>query len=310
MFEIKKAEKAKQKLRLLISGGSGSGKTYGSLELMSTLVKKFVVIDSENESSALYADKFNFDIISIKDNYSPEIYVEAIKTAEKAGYEGIIIDHATHEWSGPGGCLAMVDRASKRSSTGNSFTAWNGVTEKHNKFIEAILNSSCHMIVTCRAKTKYEMKLNSKGKNVPVKLGLEPIQRDGFEYEFTTVFNLDDEHCFTCSKDRTSLFTNIDEPVPLTKETAEKLLEWLGTGVEPKVTEPESQENAQKQDKDVSGLLDSTIRQLKKCDNEATFKVLREQCTELKPSLNQEELATLGKIVIETEKKIKGQING
>ena len=299
MFEIKKAEKHKQKLRLLLVGGSGSGKTYSALELMSVLSDKFAVIDSENESSALYADKFNFDILNLDGNYNPEVYIEAIKAVEKAGYTGLIIDSATPEWAGPNGCLAMVDRASRKSTSGNSFTAWNGVTEKHNKFIDAILNSSCHVIVTCRAKTKYEIKKNEKGKNVPIKLGLEPVQRDGFEYEFTTVFNLDDEHCFTCSKDRSGLFKNTEDTIPLNKEIAEQLLEWLGNGQEKSIKEEPKETERLCSD----AQFQSTIKCLK---NKTDIKDIVTVCKKFKEdySLSANQVQILNDLYIEMNKKL------
>lgn len=58
-------------------------------------------------------------------------------------------------------------------------------------------------------KTAYEMQENEKGKKTPVKVGLAPIQRDGMEYEFTIVFDIDREkHYAVASKDRTNLFEN------------------------------------------------------------------------------------------------------
>jgi hypothetical protein len=71
---------------------------------------------------------------------------------------------------------------------------------------------------------------NEKGKLAPVKRGLAPIQRDGIEYEFTLMFDLDQNHNFICTKDRTGLFSNIDIPEPLNQEVASKLLTWLNSG--------------------------------------------------------------------------------
>ena len=61
---------------------------------------------------------------------------------------------------------------------------------------------------------------------------MAPTQRDGVEYEFTIVFDIDQNHNFTCSKDRTSLFNNVDIPQPLNKEIGRKILEWLDSGIE------------------------------------------------------------------------------
>ena len=45
---------------------------------------------------------------------------------------------------------------------------------------------------------------------VPEKVGLKGITREGMDYEFTLVFDLDIKHNASASKDRTSLF--IDKP--------------------------------------------------------------------------------------------------
>lgn len=240
-LKIEKAEKSKQKLKLAIAGAAGSGKTKSSIMLMDRLLDKipdgkggfkkgkFCVIDTEQQSASLYADQYDYDTVTI-DYYSPDVYMEAIKLVEENGYDGCIIDQITHEWSGVGGCLEMVNRAAR--SSGNSYTAWKDVTPKHEKFLEALIRCKMHLIVTMRSKTSYELVKNDKGKMVPVKLGLEPVQRDGVEYQFTTVFNLNQDHCFTCSKDRTELFNNIEDPIPLTADIATKLIDWLNSGKE------------------------------------------------------------------------------
>lgn len=75
------------------------------------------------------------------------------------------------------------------------------------------------------------MQENEKGKKTPVKVGLAPIQRDGMEYEFTIVFDIDREkHYALASKDRTGLFEkNIDVITPATGELIRK---WVEGGVE------------------------------------------------------------------------------
>jgi hypothetical protein len=101
----------------------------------------------------------------------------------------------------------------------------------HNKLIDAIIQSRCHVIATMRSKTAYEIQTDSKGKVKPVKLGLAPVQREGVDYEFTVVLDLDkDKHVATASKDRTGLFDNQVSLVNV--ETGRKLREWLDSGVE------------------------------------------------------------------------------
>jgi hypothetical protein len=231
MMKIERAQKKKQKLKIALAGISGSGKTYSALTLAFSMCEKVIVIDTECGSASLYSDHFpQYDVLELSAPYSPQRYIEAIKMAESAGYECIIIDSLSHEWNGPGGCLEMVNSISKTG--GNSYTAWGKVTPHHDALIAHMIASQSHIIVTMRAKTAYEITTNDKGKQAPVKVGMAPTQRDGVEYEFTIVFDIDQNHNFTCSKDRTSLFNNVDIPQPLNKEIGQKILEWLDSGVE------------------------------------------------------------------------------
>lgn len=231
-MKIERAQKKKQKLKIALAGISGSGKTYSALTLAFSMCQKICVIDTECGSASLYSDHFpEYDVLELNAPYSPQRYIEAITAVEKAGYECIIIDSLSHEWNGAGGCLDMVNAVSKAG--GNSYTAWGKVTPHHDALINRMISAQTHIIVTMRTKTAYEMGVNEKGKQAPVKVGMAPTQRDGVEYEFTIVFDIDQNHNFTCSKDRTAMFNNVDIPQPLNDTVGKKILNWLDSGVEP-----------------------------------------------------------------------------
>lgn len=231
---FKKAERKKAKLRLAICGPSGSGKTYSSLLIASGLGGKIAVIDTEHGSASLYAGSEGipeYDTVELKAPYSPERYIECIKAAERSGYDVLIIDSLTHAWASEGGILDMADKAAKGSRSGNTFNAWREVTPHHNKLVEAILQSSMHIIVTIRTKVDYEVSKGSDGKTSIKKVGLAPVQREGLDYEFTTVLDLSvDGHIATASKDRTRLFDG-KFSVP-SKKMGEELINWLNSGIE------------------------------------------------------------------------------
>ena len=182
-----KATKTQKRLRLSLYGVSGSGKTYSALAIAKGLGGKVAVIDTERGSASAYANLFAFDTLEMQPPFSPSAYVAAIRAAESEGYEILIIDSLTHAWSGAGGALEMVDNAAKRSQSGNSYTAWRDVTPEHNKLIDAIIGSKCHVIATMRSKAEYVLEDDNRGKKVPKKKGMAPIQRDGMEYEFDVV---------------------------------------------------------------------------------------------------------------------------
>ncbi|MFI8066898.1 AAA family ATPase, partial [Acinetobacter baumannii] len=109
----------------------------------SSLGKKIAVIDTENESASLYANEFTFDTLPLKPPYSPERFAGAIHAAYNMGYEVLIIDSASHEWIGTGGCLEINDEAAKRFK-GNTWSAWSETTPRHRKFIDALLQTDMH----------------------------------------------------------------------------------------------------------------------------------------------------------------------
>lgn len=231
-MQFKKAVRKSAKLRLALTGPSGSGKTYSALLLAMGIGGKIAVIDTEHGSASLYAHLCDFDALELEPPYSPERYIEAIRAAEKAGYEIIIVDSTTHEWSGSGGCLEINEKTAHAKFRGNTWSAWNDTTPRHRAFIDAMLQANAHVIATGRSKTE-TAQVEDGGRKKVVKMGMKTEQRDGFEYEFTAVLDLiHDGHYATASKDRTGLFTDTD-PEAVTVEMGQKLRAWLDSGAKP-----------------------------------------------------------------------------
>lgn len=244
MFNIRRAEKRKAKLRLALVGVGGAGKSRGAIMLALGMKKKFIIIDSERTSADLYADFGEFDVLELQRPFTPERYIQAVQQCEAAGYELIIIDSLSHAWAGEGGILDMQDAATNASKSKNSYMAWREVTPWHNNLINTILQSNCDIIATMRAKTHYEI-VNENGKARPIKLGLAPIQREGIDYEFTVVLDIDKESkLYSSSKDRTQLFEGKHEKI--SKETGERLIDWLNDGKSQEEIEKEEVERIEK----------------------------------------------------------------
>jgi hypothetical protein len=225
-MKLQQATRKQARMRLGLQGPSGSGKTFGALQVAFGICgdwKKIAVVDTEYNSASLYSHLGPFNTLNLQAPYSPEKYCDALHICEHAGMEVIIIDSVSHEWEGNGGILDIHG-----SMTGNSFTNWGKVTPRHNHFIQSILQSPCHIIVTVRSKQDYVL-TDKNGKMVPEKVGLKGIQRDGVEYEFTTMFELDIKHNATASKDRTSLFAGKPE-FKLTAAIGKMLLQWCNQG--------------------------------------------------------------------------------
>jgi hypothetical protein len=233
-MELKTAQRSQVKMKLGLQGPSGSGKTKSALLMAYGLCgnwSKISVIDTENGSASLYADLGGFQVLDLSAPFTPEKYIQAIQHCAGKGMEVIVIDSISHEWEGAGGILETHG-----AMTGNSYTNWAMLTPRHNAFVQAILQSPAHVIGTIRSKQDYIL-IEKNGKQVPEKVGLKGITRDGLDYEFTLVFDIDMKHHALASKDRTGLF--MDQPAfTITSDTGKRLLDWCQLGV-PAASSPE-----------------------------------------------------------------------
>ena len=210
-------------MKLAIQGASGSGKTYSALLLAYGMTKdwsKLAIIDTENGSSDLYADLGDYMVLPMHHPYSPEMYIKAIEVCVKHGVEVLVIDSLSHVWE------YLLDAHS--NMPGNSFANWGKITPRLNKLIQTILSAPLHVVATMRTKQDYVLS-EKNGKMVPEKVGLKAIQRDGVDYEFTVVFDIDIKHQVTASKDRTGLFA--DKPAfKIDAKIGEQIQDWCSTG--------------------------------------------------------------------------------
>lgn len=230
-MELKTSQRKSAKIRLSLQGPAGSGKSYSSLKIAQGLIgdlSKVAVIDTERGSANLYAHLGSYYVLDLDEPFTPERYIEAIKLCESSGIECIIIDSISHEWSGKGGVLEIHEKTTSAMRIPNSFSAWGSITPRHQAFIDAILQSKCHIITTIRTKTEYVIS-ERNGKNVPQKVGMAAVQRDGFEYEVSISLDLDDEHMALSSKDRTGLFSNKGK-FRITTETGKLIRDWCNSG--------------------------------------------------------------------------------
>jgi hypothetical protein len=230
---FKKAEKKQAKLRLCLTGPSGSGKSFSALQIARGLSPKgkIAMLDSENGSGELYSNLTDYDIAQITPPFHPQKYIEMINAAAKAGYDVLIIDSLSHCYNGAGGLLDLHQAATMARRDRNSFAAWSEITPIQARLINTILSAPLHILCTLRTKTSWEIVENDRGKKAPVKVGLAYQQREGLDYEFSVVFDLSsDGHVATVSKDRTGLFDG--EQFTPSVDTGKKLHKWLNIGID------------------------------------------------------------------------------
>jgi hypothetical protein len=226
---MKKAVKKDSKLRMVIVGPPKSGKTFTSLTVGVGLGKKVGLIDAERGSASKYADLFDFDVEELDGKYSPQLYRRKIKEFEN-NYDVLIIDSLSHAWFGTEGALEQADKAGERLK--NRFRAWAEVTPHHYALVDAILTARCHIIATLRVKTEYVMEYDEKTrKTIPRKVGLQPIFREGIEYEFDLVADMDQEHQLVVSGSRCVALDGFVAHKP-GENFIEPLRLWLGIDAE------------------------------------------------------------------------------
>lgn len=239
MGNFQDVERLRSKLRLALTGVSGSGKTLGALYIAFGITgdwSKIALIDTEHERARLYANRTDlntgkFKYCPMEPPYSAEKYKSLVLEASQiVGADGVVIvDSFSHAWNNEGGVLDTKDKIASRQGM-NSYTAWNEAGKLQNNLVNTILAVDSHTIVTMRSKMDYVMQENDKGRQTPVKVGLAPVQRDDTEYEFDIVLDIARNHIATASKDVTFL-DNFGEVISV--ELGQKLRTWLDDGANP-----------------------------------------------------------------------------
>jgi hypothetical protein len=240
-IEFTPAVRRQTKARVALCGPSGSGKTYTALTFAHVFAPGSVaLIDTEKESADGYEGLNDWRWGSFKPaSYEPEVLIDALAAAAAAGFDCVIIDSLSHFWMGTGGLLEQVDNSTKRSRSSNSFSSgWKEVRPVERRMIDAITGYPGHVIVTMRTKTEWVVQENERGKKEPKKIGTKPEQREGIEYEFSVVADMDVDNVLTVTKTRVPPLKRavVAEPGP---EVAQKILDWLSDGGEalPSVTD-------------------------------------------------------------------------
>lgn len=244
-IEIRPVCKESAKLVIGLAGVSGSGKTYTALEIAYGLVgrqpSKIGFLDTENRRGSLYADMFKdrpdligdfrFQIGDLTPPFTPARYVDAMRQFAASGVETLVVDSASHEWEGEGGCTEIAEAA---LLAGKKQANWIKAKAEHKKFMNALLLLPFHVITCFRARERMDF-INKGPKGEPISMGIQPVCEKNVMYEMTLSFLLED-----AGNSRVAL-----KPVPaplmamfggtagfLTAKHGEQLIAWVG-GVDP-----------------------------------------------------------------------------
>lgn len=272
---FQKAKREQVWLKVLLSGASGSGKSYSALKMATGIAAKcnsdIAFIGTEGSRNKYYANEFDYDLLELEEPFECEKYMAAIDEAVKAGYKVLIIDSMTHEWKW------LNDIHDKMP--GNSFTNWGKLKPRHHKFMDKVLNSPIHIIATARGKDDWVLE-DRNGKQVPKKVGMGQQQDKDISYEYTVSLMISqDTHVASADKDNTHLFDGKFEVI--TEKDGEKLYDWANQGEKPvpKESQPTySEPSVSDEDilKDIKKEIISLCTQLGGTKNETLMATLKE----------------------------------
>ncbi len=198
------AVKPKAYSRTALVGPPGSGKTYTALSLATHIARSVALIDTEYDRSLRYAGDFRFFQVGIRDCHPANI-IELIHQAKEEGHDGLILDSFSSPWIGRSGILWLVDKATRAGERPSAQDAWREVNPLHQELLDTLLGIRMHVFTTLRTKNAYtqEQRLDPVSNTIrshSYKVGLQPIQRDGIEYEFEWVAEMDHTNTLTFTK--------------------------------------------------------------------------------------------------------------
>ncbi|WP_311208769.1 MULTISPECIES: AAA family ATPase [unclassified Aeromicrobium] len=186
--------------RVALSGPSGSGKTYTALLIAHQLGERIAVIDTERRSAGTYVgvNGWSFDHHA-PPFFAPGSLTQLLGDAAESGHDVVVVDSLTQYWSGPDGMLELADSLKTRNDVRSG---WNEARPIERQMFNALATYPGHVIVTHRVKTEHVVDVAEDGRKVARVIGLKPEQRDGIEYEFDIVADLDEQHHLQVTKSR------------------------------------------------------------------------------------------------------------
>lgn len=231
--EVRDAVRKPSKARLMLSGASGSGKTWTALDIATVLAPggRILVIDTEpsddaNSAAELYADQFRFRVIDWRAPalYDPRDLALTMRDLGDAPDrpDVLIIDSASAFWRGPGGTLDIAH---------GRYQGWSTATPAQEDLVAAILAAPFHVILCTRARQDYAIETGDDNKQNVKKLGMAPVQRDDLEYELQVVVQMDSEHRMEIGKTRCADLGGKSYPANEQRQFAEVYRSWLARGV-------------------------------------------------------------------------------
>jgi hypothetical protein len=274
-FEFKESLREVEPVPCLIGiyGPSGSGKTYSALRLATGMQRvtggEIWVIDSEAKRAKHYLyDKelnprgFHFRHMEITAPFSPKKYLAAIRFCKQQGASIVITDSMTHEHSGEGGYLQIVDKWLEKKYPGdqakqdaNYWRAFNssGASEERKALNDGILHMGINAIFCYRGNDKQK----PAGNGQMQKTGMQPETTSSLIYEMVQCFLLmpgsDGKPVFRPETNAEKLMVKTPEQfrgwftdgMQLNEDVGQKIATWASGKKSSTTTEPKSEATQQ-----------------------------------------------------------------
>lgn len=233
-YSFRPAKRSEAKPLIGLYSESGCGKTWSSLLLARGFVGpdgKIGMIETESGRGEAYADLLpgGYEVLSLRDDFSPAHYGEAISAAEKATLDALIIDSASHEWEGAGGVLSLA--AQNQAAGKKGPLVWQMPKLEHQRqFMLRLLGTPIPLVILCM-RAKYPMKEDKAKREWFRSDVLEPKQSEDMLFEMFLHGWIDREHRFHGTKySRDDLRDVLRDNEPITLETGQRLAVWAKGG--------------------------------------------------------------------------------
>lgn len=238
MMNIRPAVTSEAKPLIGLYATSGAGKTMGALLVAKGYVgdmSKVVMLETESgrgEALASHPEVGGYQVVSLREDFSPKTFGQGIAAAEKFGAKCLIVDSASLEWTGIGGVL---DMASKNQEAGKKgVLVWQQPKILHaREFILRLLQTPIPLVILCmRARYPMEEKKSASGaKEWTRSTVLDPIQADDILFEMFIHGWIDQEHVFHGTKyTLDQLKDTLRTGEKLSADSGRRLAEWAAGG--------------------------------------------------------------------------------
>lgn len=147
-------------LFVALVGPTNCGKTYSALRLARGIAGpngKIAVLDTEGGRTLHLKEYFKFDVSVMTAPFRPERFADAAAAAEVAGYDCLVIDSFSQEWTGVGGVLEWHDSEVERMAGGDqrkrqrvNMAAWITPKREHKAMVSSFLQRRIPIIFSIR----------------------------------------------------------------------------------------------------------------------------------------------------------------